>query len=296
MPATPPPPSLSFRLGQGTVSAGRIAGIAIRVHWLLLLALGLLLADRGWRDGAESVISLATLLALAIVSLLIHELGHALAARRHQITVPAIVLGPFVNMAWLAQEPDSPRVERNVALAGPLANGALLLILAPLASWITHEATREQLTRAVWINALMCLGNLVPAFPLDGARVLRAFLSRRHPYLIATRLAIRIGTTVVLCIPLLALLQPRVRDSWMLLGATALIVVALLRSGRQEEKRALCRELRLQFGRDQAEVSPDLHEKLREYPMPREGHWTSLSGGQFRRWREACEAAFRNSM
>ncbi len=163
-------------------------GAPVRLHgsFLALAAIWI-----GWElltAGVGAAASLAALGALIFGSVLLHELGHAEAARRHGIRTRAITLFPFGGVASLEAEPQNPKVELIVALAGPAVNGALALaawgLLAlgvPGAAWL------------LGINVAMGLFNLVPAFPMDGGRVLRAFWSLRHGLVEATLRALKLS-------------------------------------------------------------------------------------------------------
>lgn len=130
-------------------------------------------------------------------SLLLHELGHSLVARRYGINIKGITLFIFGGVAELESEPHSARAEFWIALAGPvtsfmLASGFWLLAQASLL--IGSPALTEVLSYLAFINMILALFNLVPAFPLDGGRVLRAWLwNRSGDILAATETAAKSG-------------------------------------------------------------------------------------------------------
>ena len=135
------------------------------------------------------------LFASLAVSLLVHELAHALMARRLGLRVIDIVIWPLGGMARMEGMSDRPNAEAKVSLAGPLANlalaGLLLLLPGQFCFWVAM------------LNLILGLGNLVPAFPMDGGRVLRAWLARSSPAADATRAAVAVAGW--LCVPLLML-------------------------------------------------------------------------------------------
>jgi len=187
----------SFRIG-------RIAGVDVRVHWTFAL---LLVAYLATTPGSTGVMALY--LALLCTAVLLHELGHSLAARAFGIRVLDIVFWPLGGMARLERMPEDARVEGLVALAGPAVNlvlvglsSALLLALggfAPETSPTGALATaRAAALGFLWINALMAAFNLLPAFPLDGGRALRALFARRRDWLAATELAVRCSRWIAL--------------------------------------------------------------------------------------------------
>ncbi|MEL6427908.1 MAG: site-2 protease family protein [Planctomycetota bacterium] len=186
----------------------RIAGIPIRANLLLgyLLALWFIWgASRGQATATLVLIVLSTLL------LLLHELGHAVMARRFGLDVLDIVLWPLGGMARIREMPENARMEAWVAAAGPLVNLALAAISLPFVFVGDPETllAREVFGRridipggfqgvaflSVAINLSYGLFNLLPAFPMDGGRLLRAFLARGgRSWLSATDRATRVGS------------------------------------------------------------------------------------------------------
>lgn len=129
-------------------------------------------------------------------SIVVHELSHALIARRHDIPIEGITLFVFGGVAEMGEEPPSPKAELTMAIAGPLTSiaiGAAALAASALGSgW--PEAVVTVLAYLGLVNLLLAAFNLVPAFPLDGGRVLRALLWRRHGNVVrATHTASRVG-------------------------------------------------------------------------------------------------------
>jgi Zn-dependent protease len=183
----------------------RIRGIQLSVHvsFLLLLAY---VAWEGWTAAAwqGALWSLAYMLALfACVTL--HELGHAAAARHFGVQVPRILLLPIGGMAEIDSIPRRPRQEIIIALAGPAVNyliiGVLMIFVRFPSGWNPAYFSltfAELLRHLVLVNLVMGVFNLLPAFPMDGGRVLRAILAARMPYLRATRIAAGIGKVVAL--------------------------------------------------------------------------------------------------
>ena len=166
----------------------RIAGIPIRLHSsFVLLGLGLML----WQAVSAGLPAAVVGLGLAVMvfgSVLLHELGHALAARVYGISTRDITLYPFGGVASLRAEPASSGSELVIALAGPLVN----LLLGALALPLALGGSSVAITFLV-LNLGMGLFNLLPAYPMDGGRVLRAILARTRGYVSATRGAIAVG-------------------------------------------------------------------------------------------------------
>lgn len=179
----------------------RIAGIDVYVHatFVVLLAWIALLH---WNQGqslaavAEGVGYVLALFGCVVA----HEYGHALTARRYGIRTQDITLLPIGGLARLERMPDKPSQELRVALAGPAVN---VVIAAILYGWLAatgwHDGTELGITtggivpRIMAANVFLVAFNLLPAFPMDGGRALRALLATRMPYADATRLAASIG-------------------------------------------------------------------------------------------------------
>ncbi len=193
---------------------GRIAGIDVYVHptFLLLLAWVALSSYFAHGDWAEALYGLAFILALFGIVVL-HELGHALTARRYGIRTRDITLLPIGGVARLERIPEVPSQELAVAVAGPAVNvvmavGIYLGLalgrgLAPI-----HEVLRGGggfLQQLFWVNVSLVVFNMVPAFPMDGGRVLRALLAMRLDYVQATQIAATIGQAIALVFGLLGL-------------------------------------------------------------------------------------------
>ncbi|MEM9456496.1 MAG: site-2 protease family protein [Myxococcota bacterium] len=178
---------------------GRFAGIDTYVHASFLLLIGWA-AWAAW-SGAEPLLSVVLgvgFLLAVFGSVLLHELGHALVARRYGIATRRIVLSPIGGIAQLEGMPRKPREEMAVALAGPAVNFALaagLWILSP----IFGSGLMANLVGSLIVaNLTLGLFNLVPAFPMDGGRALRAFLAERIGSQRATEIAARVGKGLAL--------------------------------------------------------------------------------------------------
>ena len=177
---------------------GRIADIDVYVHSTFLLLLGWVLLQHylAHGDPAEAIGGLAFILALFGIVVL-HELGHALAARRYGIRTRDITLLPIGGVARLERMPEDPRQELVVALAGPAVNVALaaglFLALAlgrgPAPVGEVAHVGGGVLDQLLWVNVSLAVFNLLPAFPMDGGRVLRAVLALRLDYVRATQIA-----------------------------------------------------------------------------------------------------------
>ncbi len=176
----------------------RVAGIEVRVHITFLLLLAFLALGSYASGGAVAAVSGVAFVCLVFLCVLLHEFGHALAARRYGIRTPDITLLPIGGLARLERMPDKPSEELVVAIAGPLVNVAIALLLFPFAQGAFQPAIIENagaglVPKLFTANIMLVLFNLIPAFPMDGGRVLRAFLAMRMDYARATSLAASIG-------------------------------------------------------------------------------------------------------
>ncbi len=162
----------------------RIAGIDIRVHiGTFILLLGGFLYIYSYTGDRNGALNAVLIWVCVFICVLLHELGHAFAAKAYGITTVDITLHPLGGLARLERMPDKPWQELVVALAGPLVNVIIAAVLVRV---------------LLWINTLMFFFNLIPAFPLDGGRVLRALLATRMKYIRATQIAATIGQGLAL--------------------------------------------------------------------------------------------------
>ncbi len=181
---------------------GRFLGIDVYLHFTFLLILGFL-AIAHWLPGRSLEAAFnGVLFFLAIFAcVLLHEYGHALAARRFGVGTRDITLLPIGGVARLERMPDSPVQEFWIALAGPAVNvviaGLLALWLVAVGSWPPWTSLSAVgggfAERLLVVNVFLVLFNLLPAFPMDGGRVLRSLLALRMAYVKATHIAARLG-------------------------------------------------------------------------------------------------------
>ena len=191
MPAPPPP-------HRWSVVVARIASIDIRIH-ASFLVLVILFAVAAPEPGAAGVAwSLLWLVAL-FGSVVLHELAHSLVARRRGGEVHEILLFPLGGISKLERLPETAADEFAVAIVGPLASLGLGVAALGVGAALGGSLVPVDLlggawlVRLGWLNLLLGAFNLLPAFPLDGGRVLRALLERRHDLIRATRIATRVG-------------------------------------------------------------------------------------------------------
>ncbi len=187
----------------------RVSGIDIKVHVTFLAIVLLFGANWGVQHGAAGFGFGVLLVAALFVCVTLHELGHSVAAQAFGINVREIILLPVGGVAFLERTPSKPIQEFAVAVAGPLVNVMIAVLLVPLVvltggmnvlsgSVMVQGSTVDLSlnTLLLWLleaNVLLVLFNLIPAFPLDGGRILRALLAMRFGGRRATRVASRIG-------------------------------------------------------------------------------------------------------
>jgi Zn-dependent protease/CBS domain-containing protein len=185
-----------------SLKLGSYAGIPIHIHltfFLLVGWLGMVHWTRG--KSLEAVVAGVGFILVLFACVLLHEFGHALTAKKYGIKTRDITLLPIGGVARLERMPDNPMHELWVALAGPAVN---VVIAAALFVWLLFTASLEplkQLTvttgsfieRIMVVNVFLAVFNMLPAFPMDGGRVLRALLAMRTDYTRATQIAANVG-------------------------------------------------------------------------------------------------------
>ena len=182
----------------------RIAGIDVRIH-LSFLILPVIFGFLGWRDGGQAAAGQAIVFILLLfVCVVLHEFGHALAGKRFGIRTPDITLLPIGGVARMERIPEKPSQELAIALAGPVVNVIIAGLLAGILAVtggiliVTPEEWRTLLQNLMTINLALVVFNLIPAFPMDGGRVLRAILGFALPFTTSSRIAARTGQVMAL--------------------------------------------------------------------------------------------------
>ncbi len=193
-------------------SIGTVKGTVIRIHLTFLLLLlwigGTGYAQGGWPAALASIVFIA----LLFLCVLLHEFGHVFAARRYGVQTPDITLLPIGGVARLERIPEKPSEELFVAAAGPAVNvviaALLFLVLGgvpPMDAAAVESPGQGIVERLAWVNVMLVAFNLIPAFPMDGGRMLRAILAWRMGYVRATRIAAGIGQAVAFGLGVLGL-------------------------------------------------------------------------------------------
>ncbi|MBN3038859.1 MAG: site-2 protease family protein [Candidatus Omnitrophica bacterium] len=181
---------------RGSIKLFKAFGIAVRIHFSFLL-LPLLF---GYFYGLKGVV----LVFFVFCCVTLHELCHSLQAKRFGVRVDQIILLPIGGIASMGSIPEKPSQEFKISIAGPLFNIVFAIILFFPFYFILGpenlfnpdiETWPQTFAYAFWINPILAIFNLLPAFPMDGGRILRSFLASKMEYVKATRIAVGFGHT-----------------------------------------------------------------------------------------------------
>jgi len=216
--------------------AGRLFGVDIRIHVTFLFLLGFVWASESLGMGVTGPGRGLALVAIIFGCVVLHELAHAIVAQRSGIEVRSIILLPIGGVT-LMDDPGSaksdPARDIRISVAGPLLNlilaalvGAVILAFAPQVKlWSQPFLHANNLPRSLfWGNLFLGLFNLLPAYPMDGGRILRALLAERMDYTHATRRAVTIGQVFAMALVLAGV----VWDPWLVLIGFFLFIGAQL--------------------------------------------------------------------
>jgi len=202
----------------GAVHAVTVAGVPVRFHFTFILLLIFLVVVG--LEGSQSAVSDVIFVTALFASVLLHELGHAVVARRRGIRTSEIVMFPIGGVAQLEKMPRA-RDELWIAAAGPLVNFAIAAVILggvlvtggtqTLSPGALAEPTDANLLhRIAFGNLVLALFNLLPAYPMDGGRILRSLLAIRRPEEVATQIASRAGRGLAVVMGLYGLLSAQV--------------------------------------------------------------------------------------
>jgi len=192
-----------------------VAGIDVYVHATFLLLIAFLaFSDLIAGQGVAAMVRATSLILAVFTSVVLHEFGHALMARRFGVLTRDITLLPIGGIARLEKMPEQPGQQLLVAVAGPAVNLAIAVLLFGVVRVLDVQVGLESLrhaggpflTQLMWINVSLAAFNLLPGYPMDGGRVLRALLAMRMAPERATQTAARVGQGVAVIFGLVGLL------------------------------------------------------------------------------------------
>ena len=245
------PPKRSRTVFSSTIVLGRVAGVEIGLNWSWLVVFGLILwslatvqfpaalPGRSWQTYAAMGV---TATAIFFACLVLHELGHAIQARREGVKIEGITLWLFGGVAKIAGEFPSAGAEFRMAAAGPLVSLILgVLFIVEAAAWPGPGGIATELAWLGYINLVLLAFNLVPALPLDGGRMLRAALwARSRDFAAATHRATRVSSVLaaaIIALGLVEVLAGGLDGIWL-----AVVGWFILEAGRAEEMRVETRD------------------------------------------------------
>ncbi len=234
-----------------SIPVGRLFGIEIRIHLTFLFLLVFLWSTTAATQDATTVLRVLGLVGIIFGSVVLHELGHALVARGSGIPAKGIILLPIGGITILDEAHAIPdpinawKRDIRIAVAGPLVNlfiaglSALVLLAAIPGFSLTARPLldpRALLRSIVWWNLSLGLFNLLPAYPMDGGRVLRAIFSRRIDMVEATQRAVRIGHVFSILMIMVGMLLSSGAERWN--GYWLMMTGFFLFAGAQLEERS----------------------------------------------------------
>ena len=183
-----------------SITIGSFGGTAVKIHITFILFLAWIAFSAWSRGGPAAALDSTVFIVLLFACVVLHEFGHIAAARRYGIGTPEVTLLPIGGVASLQRLPSDPSQELVVALAGPAVNLAIgLVLIAVVGSVRPDELTQidnpnlSLISRLAVANIFLAVFNLIPAFPMDGGRVLHALVAMRVGGPRATEIAARIG-------------------------------------------------------------------------------------------------------
>lgn len=185
---------------NSSVRIGRVLGSEIRLHVIFLAFAAIMVGSVFLRAGTSGAIWEALTMTAVFGSVLLHEFGHAMAARALGIATPTITLYPFGGIAFLDRAPRAGLAELFVAFAGPLVSALIAIGLAAAGYWKEGEVEPNTiegfLEFLIFANMGLAIFNMIPAFPMDGGRILKALMAIVIPERVALLIAVALGQII----------------------------------------------------------------------------------------------------
>ena len=180
---------------------GKVFGIPIRVHYTFLLLLAFIWYVESSVLGPAAGLHSVIFWALIFICVLFHELGHSLVAKSYGLGIASIILLPIGGISQITEIPRDPVKEVGITIAGPIVNFLIAAILLLVGKLLDQSLQFSQISLQsgstivdlFWANVMLGLFNIIPAYPMDGGRILRAVIAMKREYLEATRLAADVG-------------------------------------------------------------------------------------------------------
>jgi len=185
-----------------------IFGIPVELHISFLVLIVLIYIIALLNVVSYVTLLTAVLITLIFVSVVLHELAHCYVAKRYGIGIERIVLLPIGGISEMEEIPKDPKKELRIALAGPVSNlliGGIFYLILILSLAYISKTIQAAIYYFVFVNILLGFFNLLPAFPMDGGRILRAFLAERMNFIDATKLAANIGKQLAIIMALVGI-------------------------------------------------------------------------------------------
>jgi Zn-dependent protease/CBS domain-containing protein len=197
-----------------SLNIGRVAGTVVRIHLTFLLFLAWIFAASYAASGAATAWHTLIFIVLLFLCVLLHEFGHIFTARAFGVTTPYVTLLPIGGVSQLERIPEEPWEEFLISIAGPMVNVVITLLLVygaganlqPSTATLVDSTQISMIDRLAIVNLFLALFNLIPAFPMDGGRVLRAALASKMGYVRATEISASIGQFVAYALGFIGLL------------------------------------------------------------------------------------------
>lgn len=198
-----------------SLKIGSVAGIGIFLHWTFLVLVAAIFAFYYVQSESLGAALVGMALIMAVFAcVVLHELGHALTARRFNVPTRSITLYPIGGLARLERIPAEPMREFWIAIAGPAVNLLIALVLAvfigvtgdSFAPRALSDPGGNVMGTLMWLNLALAGFNLLPAFPMDGGRVLRSLLALKQDYAQATQTAANVGQGMAILFGLVGLI------------------------------------------------------------------------------------------
>jgi Zn-dependent protease len=188
-----------------------LLGIPVRVHATFPLILFVLGVEGYVHGGLSEALYAMALVLIVFGCVVLHEMGHSLQARRYGVVVRDIVLLPIGGMARAERIPEDPVREIVIAVSGPAVNVAIAGLTLGLMALLRRPIGTEGgfLSDVLLVNSALAIFNLIPAFPMDGGRILRGLLAIRLPYVLATHRAAAVGFLIAQLFALIGFAHPR---------------------------------------------------------------------------------------